>query len=281
MSVPSGSRRATAEAAAAASGLAPSPPALARFDEGGLVFWYPASWREFHYQVPSTMSTLIAYLATVDVPEPCTRSANEIACSERYHLVPGSLVVTVQENGWPDFDMLDHRPADATALTVGGLPAYVETTTSDASHVGAERTVTWTLSRPGSVDNYYTIQVQLAGPDVAVVRAQLDALIASVRYDPPVVPLPSGAAAQAAAVALALGTLSKDSATWRCFPTQAGSRQMIVDALTNGPPSPPRSSPPARPRSRAPRCNSGASRSPSDSTMPIRTPVAVSPRWCG
>lgn len=42
-----------------------APTGLATFHEGGLVFTYPASWREYHYSVISTMSSVIAFLATV------------------------------------------------------------------------------------------------------------------------------------------------------------------------------------------------------------------------
>src|ERR1022692_3958823 len=55
----------------------PGPPAsspaggLRTFDENGITFAYPTAWREFHYSVTSSFSSVIAYLAIVDVPEPC------------------------------------------------------------------------------------------------------------------------------------------------------------------------------------------------------------------
>ena len=60
----------------------PGPPAsavasdLRTFDEGGLTFAYPAAWREFHYAMTSSFSNQIAYLATVDIPEPCTTTVD-------------------------------------------------------------------------------------------------------------------------------------------------------------------------------------------------------------
>src|ERR1035437_9975101 len=44
---------------------------LRTFDEGGLTFTYPAAWHALHFSVNGSFSSLIATLATVDVPEPC------------------------------------------------------------------------------------------------------------------------------------------------------------------------------------------------------------------
>jgi hypothetical protein len=94
--------------------------------------------------------------------------------------------------------------------------------------------LTWTLSRPGSVDNFYTIRATLRGPDAGPLQVQVEALIASLRYDPPVVPLPSGAGAAAAAAASALAVLNKDSPAWACF-VPVGTHQLIIDSLPMGP----------------------------------------------
>lgn len=162
--------------------------------EGGLVFTYPAPWREFHHSFFSTRSNPIADLATVDVPEPCATSAvsggTQVNCADRFRLTPDSLVVHVMGNGNRAFDILDNRPVDATPLTVGGLPAYVEETTPVDPPVGADLSLTWTLSRPGSVDNFYTISALVRGPNVGPMKDQLRALIASPRYDPRSFPCP-------------------------------------------------------------------------------------------
>ena len=219
----------------------PGPPAsspagdLRTFDEDGITFAYPAAWREFHYSVTSSFSNVIAYLATVDVPEPCTTTVDPsfttIACADRFVLTPGSLVVTITSNGTPMFDMTTSRPAGSTALIVDGLPAYLETVPTPS----ADLSLRWTLSLPGSVDNFYTIDAQLRGPALVDMRAQLDALITSLRYDPPAKSLPSGAAPMAAAEAKALATLVKDSPVWGCF-SPSGPKMMLIDSMPDGPP---------------------------------------------
>jgi hypothetical protein len=218
-----------------------SPPAsaaaadLLTFDENGLAFAYPAAWREFHYTVTSSFSNQIAYLATVDVPEPCTTTADAsfttTQCANRYQLTPGTLVVSISGGGSPGFDITASRPAGSTALTVGGLPAYLETVSTPA----ADEELRWTLSSPGMVDNFYSIDAQMRGPGIEAMRAQLEALIASVRYDPPVVPLPTGSAAALAAAQSALTALLKDSAVWGCF-RLSGPQTVMIDSMPDGPP---------------------------------------------
>ena len=213
----------------------PTPAGLAPFHENGLVFEYPAEWRVFHYSEVSSFSNLIAYLATVDVPDPCTTSANETTCSNRYRLDPNTLVVTVRSNGNPTFDMLQGRPPGAQAMMIGGLPAWVEPESAPVLGVGADVGIVWTLSMPGSVDNFYTITADIRGPDIDRLRGEVDALVASIRYDPPVVPLSTDGGAAALAASKALATLAKDDPVWACFPPVGGTRQLLITALVMGP----------------------------------------------
>src|SRR2546423_6685415 len=75
----------------------PTPTGSLTFHEGGLAFTYPAAWHVFHHDEASSFTTLIADLATVDVPPPCITTqladGRETACGDRFRLVPNSLVV--------------------------------------------------------------------------------------------------------------------------------------------------------------------------------------------
>ena len=212
------------------------PASLRTFDEEGITFSYPAAWHELHFTVDSSFSHLIADLATVEVPVPCTTtvtpSFTEIACADRYQLVPDSLVVSVSSGGMPGFDILDRRPVGATPLTVGGLPAYFESAPATSP---TDLSLVWTISRPGTVDNFYEVRADMRGPGLDQMRSQLEAMIQSLRYDPPVVPLPPGSAAMAAAEANALAALVKDSPVWGCF-SLSGPGSMVIDSMPNGPP---------------------------------------------
>ncbi|MFI5262613.1 MAG: hypothetical protein ACHQZR_08680 [Candidatus Limnocylindrales bacterium] len=228
---------ALAGACASAATVGPTATGLATFDQRGLAFEYPAGWQTFTYTVQSSFSDVIAYLATVSVPEPCATTvasdSTRVDCEDRFTLTPDSLVVQVTAASFPSFD-ITHRPDDATALTIGGLPGYVETAGSDAAVPGVDRTVTWSIAMPGSIDNYYAIEAQMRGPDLGALQAQMASVIASVRYDPPVTPLPTGPGAASTAALRALATITRDDASWSCFPT-SGSRQVLVTSLPNGP----------------------------------------------
>ena len=218
----------------------PTPPSdtssgLATFHEDGLVFGYPAAWRPFRYQVVSSFSNLIVYLATVDVPDPCTRTANSIACGQGFQLGPNSIVVTVSGVGFPGFNVLDGQPPGARALVVDGLPAYVEQLEPQDRAQGADLSMRWTIARPGSVDNVFTIQADIRGPDVAGQRQQVETLVASLRHDPPVVQLDISDAAAERAATRALAVMASTDPAWACFPGKPGIQQMPVNALVSGP----------------------------------------------
>jgi hypothetical protein len=166
-----------------------SPPSGDRtFHEGGLTFTYPATWHIFQHEAVSSFSILIADLATVDVPPPCitTRLANgvETACSDRFQLDPDSLVVHVLVGGFPGWDVVASRPVAARPLAIGGRRAYVQEGPPENAVTGAQVEVSWTIERPEAQSNYYTITALIRGPDLDRIRAQLEQLIASVRFDP-------------------------------------------------------------------------------------------------
>ena len=224
--------------AACAGPSPPSAPAgdeLAHFNEAGLVFDYPAAWRPFRYQVVSRFSNLIVYLATVDVPDPCTRTANSIACGQSYRLVPNSIVVSVTGRGFPGFNILDGPPPGATALVAGGLPAYVTRLGPADTAAGADASVQWTIARPGSVDNSYEIRADVKGPDVADPLHQVEALVSTLQFDPPLVRLETTNAAAEQAATKALAVMAATDPSWACFPGKPGIRQMRVTALVSGP----------------------------------------------
>ena len=224
-------------AACASPGPDPASPGngLVAFHDDGLVFDYPASWRPFRYEVVSSVSNLIVYLATVDVPDPCTRTVNSVACGQSYHLVPDSIVVAITGVGFPGFNILDGPPPGARALVVDGLPAYVEELPPADRAAGADSSTRWTIARPESVDNYFLVQADIRGPDVADQLRQVDALVASLRFDPPLVPLEISDAAAERAATKALATMASTDPSWECFPARPGIRHMRITAFASGP----------------------------------------------
>ncbi|GAC1666137.1 MAG: hypothetical protein NVS9B8_07450 [Candidatus Limnocylindrales bacterium] len=226
-------------------GITPGPVAagavatgLATFGEGGLVFSYPATWRLFHHTATSSFSWSIADLATVDVPDPCITTQDVVGasttCADRFRLEPNSLVVHVGGGGAPGIPIF-RKPAAATALTVDAMPAFFETLPPDEAAVGADESLVWTLSRPSSVDNFVELHALVRGPDLALLTGQLQALVSSIRYDPPVMRLPTSTGERDAAIGKALDSLARTSAAWRCFPHQIGSAVGVISEYPDGP----------------------------------------------
>jgi hypothetical protein len=157
------------------------------FHEGGLAFVYPAGWFEFHYQVVSMFSISIADLATVGVPEPCLGRpggvGTETVCADRFRLTPNTLVVHVNAAGFPGFDIVRSRPTGATAIVVGGRPAFVQRSPLDYQATGADEVISWTVSRPDTPDNSYQIDAFIRGPDAGRLEDQVQQMIASLQFD--------------------------------------------------------------------------------------------------
>jgi hypothetical protein len=213
----------------------PEPPqAPNHFAESGLVFDYPAAWRAYRYEVTTSFYSSIAFLGTVEVADPCVREVNSITCGSGYALQPGTLVVDIQAASFPGFSILD-LPAGARPISVDGLPGYVEEAET-AAGTGATAARTWSIARPGSIDNYYRITANVRTPNEAAMLDLVDGIVRSIRYDPPVTPLPPGqAAAEAAAEAYLQAARIGADPSWACFPP-GGGRSMTVASLPNGPP---------------------------------------------
>jgi hypothetical protein len=209
--------------------------ALARFHEAGLVFDYPAAWHVYHHEMLTSFSTLVAYLATVPVRSPCKttvkgESGSRTCNVESYDLEPDAIVVRIEHWGAPTFNILETDPGGGVRTTVAGLPAI---------RTDLGNRMEWKLTMPGFVDNWYEIHADMRGPDLDLLRAQVEALVASLHYDPPPVPLPSGPAGETAmreAVARTLASLAGEYAGYGVFPTDPGtSRSCRITQEPQGP----------------------------------------------
>jgi hypothetical protein len=205
------------------------------FHGGGLNMDRPAAWSEFRYQVVSSFTDVIAYVGNTDVRDPCTRSANAISCGWGFTLPPGGVVVVVEHDGFPMYDILDPVQAQHGPLgEVAGLPARRALTGPDPGP-GADAVLTWSVSQPGFVDNYYTITAYARNPDALGLLAQVDSMVKTLRYDTPVVPLPNDPAALNAAVRAAIDQAARGSVGWDCVPRAPGVAHAMITAIPNGP----------------------------------------------
>jgi hypothetical protein len=226
----------------ASANAAPSPSSsaagLARFTHDEWSVEYPAAWRFFpiaHFSF--SFYSLAGYLAStpVDTSQICQTTPGSTSCNARgYALPPDNVVIAVGNGGVP----MDHpiafydHPSHGTPARVGGMAAVFEEVQQAADHV----VLTWKIARPTAFGNWVQLDADLRGPGEAVLRTQVEALVASFRFTPAPTPMSSDSAVAQAIARKALANLKTDSA-YACYPDEAGaSRAATITGIPYGPP---------------------------------------------
>ncbi|MGH2488635.1 MAG: hypothetical protein ACRDFR_03330, partial [Candidatus Limnocylindria bacterium] len=203
---------------AESSPTAPPVEQLLHLDLGRFEVDHPARWVFHEYVQTFSGYGSFGYLTTgrFDPDAICTRASNNsIACDFSGHPVePGGVVVLFEHWGLPDG--FGAGPGE-TPATVGGMPAYVS-----EARVGDTLTLTWRVRTPGGMYNGEGIEVKMREPGTDASRRQVEAMIASLRFDPAPTILPTSGPefdrGAREAAAQALDTLRNvDSAGYACF----------------------------------------------------------------
>jgi len=207
----------------------PSSSGSAVFNAGGLVLEYPASWMRFQYDMTTPASTVISYLATVPVGDPCTRTENSVSCGNPpYALAPGTLVVEILAVGGLSALDLTLMP-----LTIGGMPASFRVEPSGRDG----RRLVWEVAR--SSRSSFRITADLRGPGLDTIQAQVAAVVEGLEFNPPVVLLPTDpdelAAEAADALVVALNALRIYSPEVACFTPVPGAARSAVVVISGRP----------------------------------------------
>jgi hypothetical protein len=199
----------------------PSTSGLAHYSDNGISFDYPASWQLRPENVLLRTGPVFAFIGTAPSQMSCGSSTEFGNCTVGWNLQPGTVSVElVSEESPPLPEPLYELPiqSGSTHVAVGGLPAIM-TTAGFGS--GGDMEISWAVTTPGSPDSAYGFMVAAMDPGTHQARQQVEALIASVQFVPPVEPLPSGAERDAA-IARALTTLAAHDQSFVCFPTTIG-----------------------------------------------------------
>jgi hypothetical protein len=220
-----------------ASSTAAPAGALAHFDRDGLAFDYPASWtasvsgQNMHYV------TILDYLGTgsglakcTDItPGPGDQFLGGTECGSDLTVGAGEVVVELSRQDGPPRGPID--PTDPTALssgdkyvTVAGLPAI--------SRLGGPRTadadlvLDWDLSVPGQLMSQYMVHAEIKNPGADQMRTQVEALVASIRYSPPVAVLNPADGPRIAAIGMA--QVRTFDVAYGCFPNVPGATATAI-----------------------------------------------------
>lgn len=178
----------------------PGNRGLNHYRAEGLDFDYPATW-SIHDQLPATtgFGSIWAIIGTHAWPPSC--GASDINCYYQATLEPGTIAVEIGLLAMPATDVdlctrgvsgsdLQGRGPDdpvvsQTLIRIDGRPAL--RTTYDVSgkdYYRSDEWIQWDIAPVGTVDEAYTIHARFRGPGVEAMKAELDALIASIRLTP-------------------------------------------------------------------------------------------------
>jgi hypothetical protein len=221
---------ATAHPWTGASG-APGQTAGGHFDRDGLAFDYPADWSLSASGYQMRESTALDFIGTVPALPICTPSGEGMMganCGVDIHPGAGQILISIFLLDGPGLHSDPINPADPSGLygsqtyvAVGGLPAIFE----DQGAGSDAETLTWTLSVPGQLRQKYSIRAEIRDPGLDQMRTQVMAVVASIRYDPPVPPLNPADGPRIAAIGLAKARAWNSD--FNCFPSATGA---AVDA---------------------------------------------------
>jgi hypothetical protein len=150
------------------------------FSAGGVSFRYPAAWKTSPaaWRWKLTFSSLVTYLATQPMHDPCSTSGNSTTCAPPFGaLVPGGILVTWTHLGTPGWS-LAKQPGKAT--TLAGRHARVQIARPGACrYLGASETVTAQVALASS--NSVQMQACLRGSTAKANEARVLAMLASLR----------------------------------------------------------------------------------------------------
>ena len=166
----------------------------------GIDFDYPAAWT-IHDQLPTSsgFGSVWAVIGTHAWPSSC--GASDINCYYEAKLEPGTIAVDVGMSYMPstDDDLCtrgatgsevqgrgpDDPVATQTLIRVAGRPTLRTTYAVDGKdYYGSDEWLNWEIAPIGTVDAAYFFNAKVRGPGTDALKADLAALIASIRLTP-------------------------------------------------------------------------------------------------
>lgn len=219
-------------AAAGSTGGSPTP-SLAHFHAGRIGFDYPAGWSVRPSGLRMHYVTVVAFVGTAPSTASCTSpTPNSVTCRTDFALAPGTVGVEVEtQDGPPVTDPLTraaHPEPGTQVVSIDGAPAFLSETPA-AQVAPATRGLALEVPDPAVTYARTWLRAEIRGPGEDELVAQVQALFASVRYEPPLRPTSSlDAAAAAAASARAVAALAATDSAYACFPRVPGTSNHAV-----------------------------------------------------
>ena len=158
----------------------------------GLSFDYPADWTLSEANVNEHYITVLGFVGSGTGSVPCAAITPPpsqtypygIECHTVLNLPPESVLVEFQlfEGLASDSPQFASPPAGYEQVTVGGLPAFFSKT--GQPFAGGDEILSWILSAPGNHGASYHLTAGIRGPEIPRLEAQVQAMVASVKFIP-------------------------------------------------------------------------------------------------
>jgi len=221
-------------------------PGLTHASRWGLSFDYPANWTVADLNVDLHYISVLGYVGSGSFSEPCTVISpppgqsfpNGMSCGPVWDVPSGTATIRVESFDGPSIasPVQDNTDPSLVPTSVGGLPALGPADTALPSDPNGTMILDWTLSVPGEPTAAYMLEAEMRRPGLGILQQQVLAVVASITYDPPVLPLPTGdalAPAEAAAVRKAVPDLVAHDPTLACFPSVLGATNTAIITRTS------------------------------------------------
>jgi hypothetical protein len=161
--------------------------ALATYEDAGFAFDYPASWtlRPTAPIDDPSGATREAVIGTLPYAPHCGSDALEVGCVLSQPMTPDSvevLIGTAVLHGATIDDYAKPRTGTAVHTTVAGRPAiFYDRGMVPNNAVGSDLDLEWQVAQPGTLTETLVITARIRGPNVDGQRAEVQALVDSLR----------------------------------------------------------------------------------------------------
>ncbi len=159
----------------------PSTPALSWFGGDDLSFSYPGSWNAASFLVASSFSSVIVYLSTAPLADPCDRAPGSVACvrSAVAGLEPDGVLVEWTRQSFPGWAF---DPAKGEPIAVGGRRATLErpVPSDPCRAIGGDEEIVVTIDDPIPDQNWTEMRACLRGPSHEALEAQIQTILRTV-----------------------------------------------------------------------------------------------------
>src|SRR5207245_2489639 len=148
-------------------------------DYSDLEFEYPSNW---HLLTIDYERTLAAAVGTVDKAGSCQVGATqEPECALKVRLEPIQVLVVIGRESVGAGTIFDVRPQGGWIDQIDGMPAWRgEPILPPGSNAdGGER---WLIAMPFDVSSVYAVDAIFRGPNVPILRSQVEALVRGITF---------------------------------------------------------------------------------------------------